>query len=515
VGPRKPTTLPDEPRDADLARAEANGLRDLRMVLDDLQARGLPGAADDFPWPTFMHDGVRILQANPACLRWFGCSGDGALTGQPLAVLCRPEDEPALLAAVGATEAGPPPDAHIQRFCSEAGRVLLGRVLSRRETVNGALVTFTLIAPTPEQDRSFELLRLLGEAVDHLTDIVFITEAHAIDNVGRRIVFVNRAFTESSGYDAGEVLGKTPNLTIGEGTDRKVLARLEAGLQQVRPVREDLLKYAKDGAPYWVELQILPMFDEAGQLSHWISIQRDISERKRMEARLLESARLAAAGQLSASLSSELNSPLASVVSSLEWLAERLPQLLGPLGNDRSLREVLEALADARASAARLTSATAYLQLLGESTPTSRQTLLAAPLVDQAIADAERQLTRALPVVRRFEPDLMVSADPARLSHALRLAILNGALTTQNALRIEISTAGRRVHVAIEDDGPGIAPSMAGALDAPFEARKPQGIGDGLGLFVASRLVAELDGELLLVPRPRGTRVELRLPRVE
>jgi PAS domain S-box-containing protein len=390
--------------------------------------------------------------------------------------------------------------------------VLLGRVLSRREVVGSGYATFALIAPLPEQDRSFELLRLLGEAVDHLSDIVFITEAHAIDGVGRRIVFVNRAFTEASGYDASEVLGKTPSITIGEGTDRDVLARLEAGLRETLPVREDLLKYSKDGAPYWVELQILPMFDEAGEHSHWISIQRDITERKRMEARLLESASLAASGQLSASLASELNSPLASVVSSLEWLAERLPPLLVQ-SEGRDAREVMEALADARASAARLASATGYLQLLGTNVPLSRQAVLLAPLLDQAIADAERQLSRPLGVERSFEPNLVVVADSGRLSHALRLAIVNGALTSARALRIATVRAGERVHVGIEHDGPSIAPAMAGAVGAPFEARKPQGIGDALGLFIASRLVAELGGDLLLLPQVSGTRVEIRLPR--
>jgi len=484
------------------------------MVMDELEARGLPGAADDFPWPTFAHDGTRILLANPACVRWFGCSGDGSLNGQPLAVLALPEDEASLLASIGATPDGSSPSAHIQRFCSEGGQVLLGNVLSRRVQLHGAQVTYALVAPLPEQDRSFELLRLLGEAVDHLTDIVFITEAHAIDGVGRRIVFVNRAFTEASGYRASEVLGKTPSITIGEGTDRKVLARLEDALRDGRPVREDLLKYAKDGAPYWVELQILPMFDEAGQHSHWISIQRDISERKRMEARLLESASLAASGQLSASLATELNSPLASVTSSLEWLADRLPSLLVQT-DSRDVRDVLEALADARASAARLASATGYLQLLGASLPSSRQTLLLTPLLEQAIADAEHQLARSLDVERRFEPDMMVSADAGRLSHALRLAIVNGALTSSNQLRIDLTSVGQRVHVGIEHDGPAIAPALAGTLAAPFDTRKPQGIGDALGLFVASRLVAELEGELLLLPRTSGTRVELRLPRAQ
>ncbi len=496
MGHLKKAIPSDAPSDVDLARAEAFGLRDLRMVMDDLCERGLPAAADDFPWPVLMHDGSRVLQANPACLRWLACSGDGALVQQPLSVLCREEDERALSAALGAEAAGPPATAHIQRFCSQAGDTLLGYVLSRRQAFNGVHVTFALIAPYSDGLRTFELLQLLGEAVDHLTDIVFITEAHAIDGVGRRIVFVNRAFTKSSGYDATEVLGKTPSITIGEGTDRKVLGRLEAALGEGRPVREDLQKYGKDGVPYWVELQILPMFDADGHHSHWVSIQRDISERKRMEARLVEAARLAAAGQLSASLASELNAPLASLVSSLEWLSDRVPALIQ--------------------QGSRMVSATSYLQLLGSAPPLTRQAVDIVSLVDAAAIDAERQLELPIAVHRHFEQGLLVSADADRLSHALRLAILNGALASGSVrqVRLELKAVGDRVHLGIDDDGPGIAPDMAGTLGFPFDARKPRGIGDALGLFVASRLVAELEGELVLVPRASGTRVEIRLPRV-
>lgn len=491
-------------------------MRDLRMVMDELQLRGLPGCADDFPWPVLMHDGARILQANPACLRWLGCGGDGALLQQPLSVLCREEDERALHAALGATVDGPSPAPHLQRFCDQAGQTLLGHVLARRQQLDGSHVTFVLIAPSADSDRSFELLQLLGEAVDHLTDIVFITEAHAIDGVGRRVVFVNRAFTSSSGYEAREVLGKTPSLTVGEATDRKVLARLEAALAETRPVREDLLKYAKDGAPYWVELQIIPMFDAAGEHTHWISIQRDISERKRMEARLMESARLASAGQLSASLASELNSPLASVVSSLEWLADRLPLLLGQVGDlaQPEMKEALEALDDARLSAARMASVTSYLQLLANGAAPARHALQVGPLLDAAIEEAERQLGRKLEVERADDRESLVLADQARIDHALRLALLNAALSSGGGkVRVETNVVASRLVVCIDDAGAGIAASLAGALGAPFEVRKPPGIGDALALFVASRLVAELDGELVLTPRPRGTRVELRLAR--
>lgn len=486
--------------------------------MDELVARGLPAAADDFPWPVLMHDGARILHSNPACLRWFGCHGDGSLVQQPLTVLARPDDERSLLAALGAAAMGPPTSSHIQRFCDQTGGTLLGRVLARRQQVGDAHVVFALIAPNGDAERSFELLRLLGGAVDHLTDIVFITEAHSIDGVGRRIVFVNRAFTLSSGYEAREVLGKTPNVTIGEGTDRNVLARLETALRETRPVREDLLKYAKDGTPYWVELQIIPMFDEAGHHSHWLSIQRDITDRKRMESRLLESARLAAAGQLSASLAGELNSPLASVVSSLEWLSERVPALLGrALGSSSpEAQEVLDALSDARQCTARLTATTSHLQLLADTGPLSRQALLVAPLLETALAEAEQQFGHPLRVERTLQPELMVIGDAGRLSHALRLTLLSGALSSsaeEPRLRVELTTLSSRVNIVVEADSSGIASETAGVVKAPFSARKPRGIGDALGLFVASRLVADLEGELVLVERPSATRVEIRLPR--
>jgi C4-dicarboxylate-specific signal transduction histidine kinase len=277
-----------------------------------------------------------------------------------------------------------------------------------------------------------------------------------------------------------------------------------------------LLKYGKDGAPYWVELQILPVFDEAGQHSHWVSIQRDITERKRLEARLLESARWASAGLLSASVSSELNSPLASVVSSLEWLADRLPVLLGQLqeGAQKEAAEVLEALADARGGAARVTAATSYLQLLSSGAPPALKAITVAELLDAAVLEVERQLGKSVPVERQYPHPLVISVDPVRLAHALRLTLLNAALVHRDVagIKLQLSAVADGVHIGIEDSGPGIPADMAGALDLPFGARKPQGIGDALALFVASRLIAELHGELVLVPRLGGTRVEIRLP---
>ena len=90
-------------------------------------------------------------------------------------------------------------------------------------------------------------LRMLETAVDHLRDIVFITESIPRDVHGRRVVFVNRTFTHLTGYQPDEVIGQSPDITSGSNSDREILSRFEAGLRERRSVREELLKYRKDG----------------------------------------------------------------------------------------------------------------------------------------------------------------------------------------------------------------------------------------------------------------------------
>src|SRR6185369_6087611 len=104
--------------------------------------------------------------------------------------------------------------------------------------------------------------------------------------------------------------------------------------------------------------------------------------------------------------------------------------------------------------------------------------------------EAERELNAPLEVDRHFEIDLVVIGDASRLSHALRLALVNGALSTASGahkLRLELMAVANRVHIGIDAEGPSVATELAGVLIAPFPTRKPQGIGDALGLFVASR----------------------------
>ena len=126
-------------------------------------------------------------------------------------------------------------------------------------------------------------LRLLETAVSRLNDIVLITEAESLGEPGPRIVFVNDAFERLTGYSRAEVMGRSPRFLQGPGTSRLELDRMRVALEKYEPVRAELLNYTKTGEAYWLELDIVPIADERGCFTHFVAVERDITERKRQE----------------------------------------------------------------------------------------------------------------------------------------------------------------------------------------------------------------------------------------
>jgi len=137
--------------------------------------------------------------------------------------------------------------------------------------------------------QAHQQLALLEASVAHLSDIVLITEADPCDEPGPRIVFVNDAFERLTGYRREEVLGKSPRFLQGPLTDRDELDRIRAALESRLPVRSELVNYSKAGEPVWIELDIVPVADAAGRHTHFVAVQRDITERKRVQQALHES----------------------------------------------------------------------------------------------------------------------------------------------------------------------------------------------------------------------------------
>ena len=130
---------------------------------------------------------------------------------------------------------------------------------------------------------NLERLRLLESVAVHARDSILITEAEPVDQPGPRILYCNQAFTQTTGYSLEEVLGKTPRILQGPKTDPEARAKLRAAFAAWRPVEIELMNYRKDGTEFWVELSIVPVANEKGWFTHWVSVQRDVTERKQAE----------------------------------------------------------------------------------------------------------------------------------------------------------------------------------------------------------------------------------------
>lgn len=482
-------------------------------------APDLATAVDSTTVPVLVHDGLHILHANRSCVRWLGYGDREVLRGADLRVLAEEEDQKALLAAVGANSLPLPIGAHIQRFVHLNGDPLVASVLVHDARMNGLQVRLVLLEPTSATQRGSHLLRLLEEAVDHLHDIVFITEAEPIDDVGRRIVFVNRIFTLITGYEPNDVLGKTPSVTIGELTDRKALGRIEKALKQKRAVHEELLKYGKHGDEYWVELDILPVYGENGEHTHWVSVQKDITERKLLEQRLVENERLATAGLLAAKLAEEVGGPLASARASLDWLVQELPGMLAGTCSAARIGAVMAALRGVRQNTQAVASTTAQLKLLAGAPSVQLVPTDVSEVLEQALALVST--TRRLParVQRIYENVPKVMLDPARLLHVFHFALENAAKSLieeralQNTIVLRVRSVADGVLVVVQDTGVGGTSEIADHLFTPFANRNAENKEPGVALFVANCLVGELGGRVeVRASAHGGSTLEVFLP---
>ncbi len=136
-------------------------------------------------------------------------------------------------------------------------------------------------AANEQGDRQLDLLKAAVEAVG---EAIVITGPD-LDRPGPSIEYVNAGFVRMTGYAPDEVVGRTPRILQGPGTDRAVLDRMRADMEAGRPTRGEAVNYRKGGAEFVIEWLITPVLDGEGRVAHWVSAQRDITERKRAEAR--------------------------------------------------------------------------------------------------------------------------------------------------------------------------------------------------------------------------------------
>lgn len=167
-----------------------------------------------------------------------------------------------------------------QMYALEAHAIVLGDLIGLRFNLNSEGVS-------EKADR----LRLLESVVINARDAILITEAEPISEPGPKIVYCNPAFEAATGFNQKDIIGLTPRILQCAQTQRSSLDLIRDSISKWKPIEIELINAKSDGSLFWVQLSIVPVANELGYYTHWVSVQRDISERKESES-LVERANL-------------------------------------------------------------------------------------------------------------------------------------------------------------------------------------------------------------------------------
>jgi PAS domain S-box-containing protein len=150
------------------------------------------------------------------------------------------------------------------------------------------LVSEQLSERSIQNQQTEDRLRLLASAIQSVGESIIITDSQ-LERPGPTIVFVNEAASRLTGYRPDELIGKTPRVLQGPQTSRKNLDILKQTLREGGQFDGEVINYRKDGSEFYVEWHVNPVWNEQGQITHYVSVQRDITERKKAEERLARS----------------------------------------------------------------------------------------------------------------------------------------------------------------------------------------------------------------------------------
>ena len=448
-----------------------------------------------------------------------------------------PEDRARVQADWQAALHGAPYDSAHRIFVHGQLRWVRERARVRFAADGTAVSAVGTVQDISEQRSADEALRKLSLAIEQTPHSIVIT------NTRQEIEYVNEAFVRNTGHQRQQAIGRTPALLQSGLTPAATYASLHRALATNEIWRGEFINRRRDGSTFEVLAIISPVRQPDGRVSHFLSIEEDISEKKGIQAELerhrqhletlvaertiqlrqateeAESASRAKSAFL-ANMSHEIRTPMNAIMG-LTHLARRDPdtspaqqQRLAKV--DTATRHLLTIINDildiSKIEAGKL--------LLEHS-----DFNLARLLAGACDLVAERAAAKELPLSCSIDPALprRLRGDPLRIQQILVNFLSNAVkFTSRGSISLAVHLLGQDAHgysvrFAVHDTGIGILPEVQARLFSPFEQADTSTTrrfgGTGLGLAISSRLTRAMGGDIDVDSRPgEGTTFWFALP---
>ncbi len=321
-----------------------------------------------------------------------------------------------------------------------------------------------------------------SRALDQAGIGITITDPNKEDNP---IVYANQGFYDITGYERGDVVGRNCRFLQGEDTDEGTVAEIRRSINAEEEVSVEILNYRADGTRFWNELEITPVYDDDGELTHFFGFQRDVTERRRRRRQLEhERSRLE---EFAGLLSHDVRNPLSVAMGSVEMARES-----GDVGE----LEAAERAHDRIESVVENT-----LRYVREGDVVDAD-LVTVDVAELAAAAAEE--TCAVEV--EVESDVEIQCDREAVTRLFENLLRNAG--EHEASTVRVGALDGQEGFYVEDDGEGIPDSER---EKVWEHGYSTGGTTGLGLSIV-RAIAEAHGWTISVAEGSedGARFEVR-----
>lgn len=368
----------------------------------------------------------------------------------------------------------------------------------------------TLLKETEEQ------LRIYQTAVEQSPASIVITD------VNGNIEYVNKRFSEISGYSALELIGKKPSVLKSGKMKAESYEQLWKTILSGGEWRGEICNKKKNGELYWEDAFISPLRDQAGNISHFIGIKQDITVTREMEQHMLHGQRMEAIGTLAGGIAHDLNNVLAPVLVTVELLKDRWDDPLA-----RQLLQTAESAVNRGREIIRQVLSFAR-GMEGERIPIQPKHVLKE--IDNILRET---FPRSIQIENEVQPDLaMVSADLTQLHQVLMNLCVNArdAMDGKGKLKLGARNVSKNdlppgavvpddvqeyVCFYVQDNGVGIPAELQERIFDPFFTTKGVGKGTGLGLSTTYTIVRKHGGFIDVQSQPGfGSLFSVYLPAV-
>lgn len=359
----------------------------------------------------------------------------------------------------------------------------------------------------------------------HLQSVALNTAANGIviTDTSGNIVWANPAFGSLTGYSLNEAVGSNMRDLIKSGKqDQEFYRNMWNTILAGQVWRGEIINKRKDGTLYTEDMTIAPVREGSGEITHFVAVKQDITDRKSLQEQLLQSQKLESIGQLAGGVAHDYNNILGVIIGYGELLKSKLR-------DDFEAQRPVEAILTASTRAADLTR-----QLLAFA----RKDIISPRVVNinSSLEIVQKMLKRIIGeninfVFRPGDNLWNVRIDPSQLDQVLINLAANSKDAIQGVGVITIETSnvsvdaiyakgrpglrtGDFVRLVFSDTGAGMESETVRRIFEPFFTTKEKGHGTGLGLSTVYGIVKQNNGEVFVTSGVgEGTSFEIFLPR--